>query len=109
MAALALWRDLHRQPEYGVSEHLIKLVESEVLATTIHQQREALDEEDRQIDGGRPARCRTRRLAKPLQYRLVVLEEKPLRGKRLVMGTIVDQFGKCLTDGIQLSRQHDQL
>ena len=32
-------------------------------------------------------------VGKTMQYRLVVLEEKPLRGKRLVMGTIVDQFG----------------
>ena len=32
-------------------------------------------------------------IGKTMQYRLVVLEEKLLRGKRLVMGTIVDQFG----------------
>ena len=30
VAALALWRDLHPQPEYGGSEHLIKLVESKL-------------------------------------------------------------------------------
>ncbi len=31
-------------------------------------------------------------IGKTMQYRLVVLEEKLLRGKRLVMGTIVDQL-----------------
>ena len=31
-------------------------------------------------------------IGKTMQYRLVVLEEKLLRGKRLVMGTIVDQY-----------------
>ena len=48
-------------------------------------------------------------IGKTMQYRLVVLEEKLLRGKRLVMGNIVDQLQEYLTDGIQPSRQHDQL
>ena len=59
--------------------------------TTVHQQREALDEEDRQIDGGRPP-VADHAIRRNIQNRLVVLEEKLLRGKRLVMGTIVDQL-----------------
>ncbi len=32
-------------------------------------------------------------VGKTMQYQLVVLEDKLLRRKRLVMGNIVDQFG----------------
>ena len=59
--------------------------------TRIHRQRKALDEEDRQIDGGRPP-VADHAIRRNMQNRLVVLEEKLLRRKRLVMGTIVDQL-----------------